>query len=374
MRALFLTPGPQDGGAERCFTTICRGAVDAGWDLTVGIGAQPAAAFRDRLQALSIVPIEGLVSSSPWAVVSALRSRERLLLLCKGRRFDVVWFALPWATVAIAERTTLANLGVPVVSSFFSVDPQLAQKARRVVDRWTWHVGTQSLTVQCAADRELVAEAFRWPREEIAVIPPTNVASVGVSMSKSSARAALKTPGDRFVVATLARLEPEKALHRLVRIAAESSSSLPHAVFLVGGEGSERPALQAAIDRLGLGERVRLLGLVDSSTLLAAADAFVLPSAHEGMPLSILEALRAHVPVVASRVGGIPEMLEDGQSGELVSASVSREVVKALEAIATHPVPPSELRRRADRVRRLYSAEEALAKTLAVISRGSSGT
>src|SRR4029079_9272468 len=85
------------------------------------------------------------------------------------------------------------------------------------------------------------------------------------------------------------------------------------------GDGPDRAAIEQRRDALGLADRVELLGeLADVSEHLAAADAFVLPTLWEGLPYSILEAMAAALPVVASRVGGIPEEGGDGQTGLLV--------------------------------------------------------
>jgi glycosyltransferase involved in cell wall biosynthesis len=114
---------------------------------------------------------------------------------------------------------------------------------------------------------------------------------------------------------TTARLDAQKGLLHLV----EAARAVPAAVFLIAGEGPERTDLEAAARRSAVEDRVRLLGPRDDvPALLAACDVFVLPSLFEGAPLAILEAMAAGRPVVASRIGGVDELLLDGVTGLLV--------------------------------------------------------
>ncbi len=111
---------------------------------------------------------------------------------------------------------------------------------------------------------------------------------------------------------------------------------------LIVGEGPDRAALEAEIRRLGIGDRVRLVGeRRDVPELLAGADLFVLPSASEGMPVSVLEAMAAGLPVVGSRVGGVPELVVDGETGLLVEPGDPEALAAAIGRLVADP----ELRR-----------------------------
>jgi len=124
-------------------------------------------------------------------------------------------------------------------------------------------------------------------------------------------------PGWPLVVG-VGRLDPQKGFDVLVEAAARLNGGSPP-VVLICGEGPARPDLEDRIHALGLGGRVRLLGnRKDAKALIAAADAFCMPSRWEGSPLALHEALAAGRPVVAAAVGGIPELLTFGQAGLLV--------------------------------------------------------
>jgi glycosyltransferase involved in cell wall biosynthesis len=108
----------------------------------------------------------------------------------------------------------------------------------------------------------------------------------------------------------------------------------PALQLFIAGEGAERPRLEAQIARLGVGERVRLLGSLPNSQLGAwynAADLFLLPSSREGLPNALLEALACGTPALATAVGGIPEVLEGAsEAGELLADRTVPAIVEAL--------------------------------------------
>lgn len=157
------------------------------------------------------------------------------------------------------------------------------------------------------------------------------------------------------IVLTVARLHPQKGLRYLIAAAAR----VPQATFVLAGDGPERRALETQVAELGLGERVIFLGhRQDIPHLLAGCDLFVLPSLFEGLPLSILEAMAAGKPVIATAVGGTGEAVTHGVTGLLVPAS---DPAALAEAIQTLLADPSRARRLAAagqvRVQQEFSAE-----------------
>jgi glycosyltransferase involved in cell wall biosynthesis len=121
-------------------------------------------------------------------------------------------------------------------------------------------------------------------------------------------------------------------------------AALPEGSFeaLIVGEGPDRPVVEAEIRRLGLDGRVQLLGeRSDVPALLADSDVFVLSSRSEGLPVSVLEAMAAELPIVASRVGGLGELVVDGETGILVRAGDA----PALAAAVGRLIEDRDLRR-----------------------------
>lgn len=135
-----------------------------------------------------------------------------------------------------------------------------------------------------------------------------------------SLREELGLPPGTLLVASAGRLSPEKNYGGLVRVAGKVAEKEPGAVFIVFGEGALRPELERAVTQAGLSERFLLPGFrPDVPSLLPQVDIFVLPSFTEGLPNVVLEAFAAGRPVVATAVGGTPEVVVDGEGGFLVS-------------------------------------------------------
>ncbi|MBA2614563.1 MAG: glycosyltransferase family 4 protein [Actinobacteria bacterium] len=159
-----------------------------------------------------------------------------------------------------------------------------------------------------------------------------------------------------LVVGTAANLEYWKGLDTLLAALGRAGRPMRLEVY---GDGSSRAELERQARELGLDARFH--GAVDDvRDRLEDLDVFVLPSRAENFPISLLEALAAALPVVATRVGGIPEMVEDGRTGLLVEPDDSAALASALDRLATN----EEERRRlgcagAERARTVYDADEA---------------
>jgi len=127
--------------------------------------------------------------------------------------------------------------------------------------------------------------------------------------------------------------------HRgFLRAAAKLASRIPSIEFVLVGDGPLRSGLEELTSSLGLGARVRFLGeRHDMAAILASIDISVLFSVSESMPNVVLEGMAAGVPVVASRVGGNPEVVQDGATGLLVKQGDEEELVEALATLVERP-------------------------------------
>ncbi len=136
----------------------------------------------------------------------------------------------------------------------------------------------------------------------------------------------LAIPDGVPVVTQIGNLKPQKAPLDFVRMAAIVASTHPKAHFVMAGDGPLRPMVESLATDLGIAERLHLPGWWhDVPALLASTDVAVLTSRHEGLPRSVVEALAAGIPVVATAVDGTPEVLHDGINGFLASpADVER--------------------------------------------------
>jgi glycosyltransferase involved in cell wall biosynthesis len=121
------------------------------------------------------------------------------------------------------------------------------------------------------------------------------------------------------VVGMVARLDLQKGFEYLLRAARELCATFPTLKVVIVGEGPDRQAIENMVQRFGLQSNVILAGQhSDMPGIYAAMDIFVLPSLNEGLPMTILEAMAASRPVIATRVGAIPKVIKDGDTGLLV--------------------------------------------------------
>lgn len=137
-----------------------------------------------------------------------------------------------------------------------------------------------------------------------------------------------------FLVGFVGRLVPIKNPEAFIAVAREVVSQMPSVRFAFVGEGPERSKLESLRDQWGLNDSVCFVGFrQDMPGVYASLDALVLPSIHEGMPMTILEALAAGVPVVASRVGAVADVITDGETGILVDQGNQRELCSGVMRI-----------------------------------------
>jgi len=165
-------------------------------------------------------------------------------------------------------------------------------------------------------------------------------------------------PPGEVRVGAVGRLSPEKGLEVLV----EALGAVPRCRLVLVGEGPERPKLEELVQTLGLGERVDFAGWVDPPwTATWAFDVLAMPSFMEGFPLVIVEAMLAGIPVVASAVGGIPEIVVEGETGLLVPPNDAAALAHALRRIADDAELRGEMAARC----RALALEHFTARTMA---------
>jgi glycosyltransferase involved in cell wall biosynthesis len=198
---------------------------------------------------------------------------------------------------------------------------------------------------------ELLADGV--PQERLHVVPNA-YGEGGGRLVRTAARQQLGVPAEAVRIGWVGRLSKEKGPDTAVRALAELGDSSVSLSFI--GDGPERPRLEALAARLGVADRITWHGVVpDAGKLAAAFDLFLLTSRTEGTPMVLFEAMAAEVPIVATRVGGVPDVV--GDAALLVPADDASAVAGAL------------LRTRSDRdgaMRRAAAARERLARVFAL--------
>jgi glycosyltransferase involved in cell wall biosynthesis len=302
---------------------------------------QHEGAWLPRVEAVAPVtafPIHGF--AHPGTLVRAAGFAQ----WCRARRIAVVQacdfyanaFALPAAAFA----------GVPVrIGSRRELNPDKSA-AQIALQRQTYRFAHKIVANSRAASRQLASEGIAADR--IQIIPN------GVN---AGANATVTRTGPVTTILTVANLRAEKAHEVLLAAAAELRPRYPYLRYRIAGDGPRLAELKALASSLGLDGTVRFLGHREEvPALLHDADVFVLPSRSEAFPNGAIEAMAAGLPVVASRVGGLLDLIDDGRTGLLVRPDDPGALAGAIESLVLSPERAGMLGAAArDEVARSYS-------------------
>lgn len=244
---------------------------------------------------------------------------------------------------------------------------------RQVANRLLSRVPSRVFSVSDDLRVHLTREGF--PERQVQVIlNGIPMSATPLPAARREARMRLGLEPEHVVIGSVARLDPVKDFRTLVRAFDDVHRVLPHSRLVIIGDGPERDRLEGEIARMGLTDSVILTGLrQDVPSLLPALDIFANSSIFEGVSLTVLEAMAAAVPVVATRVGGTPEVVVDGETGRLVPARDVQAMAEALLSIATDAGTAARLaaggRRRAER----HFSIERMVDQYAAVYRDSGG-
>ena len=256
----------------------------------------------------------------------------RLVRLLRRQRPDVVHTYL--IVASLYGRLAAFAAGVPVVLAAEQNVYEHKPRRHALMER-ALAVRTYRIVACCRTVGEFYRRQTGVPVEKIEVI--YNAVRFGQLPSdgdRAPARARLGLPDDALVLGTLGRLTEQKGQRTLLQAVARLAARRPRLVLFLAGQGPLRSALVAEAERLGISQRVRFLGVRrDRDTLFAAMDLFVLPSRWEGLSLALVEAMGAGRPVVATRVGGNPEVVTDGETGLLVPPDDPAALADALDGL-----------------------------------------
>lgn len=173
---------------------------------------------------------------------------------------------------------------------------------------------------------------------------------------------------EAMVVGSIGSLTQEKGHGDLITAVAAISKKFPEMILLLVGDGKEREKLEKMVHRLGMTDKTIFAGTrKDIPAILSILDLFVLPSLMEGLPMALLEAQAAQVPVVATSVGAIPRVIEDNVTGVLVPPRNAEAISQAMIRLLSEKESSREMARRGlERVRRCFSAEKMASKYLSL--------
>ena len=291
----------------------------------------------------------------------------RLRKILKIERPDVIharnWGSWPDPMLA----RLMVSPRLPFVFSFHGLTTtERMPRRRRIACRILARMTTEVLVVSEPSGR-MLARDIGLPAERISMIP--NGVDTG-QFCPAPPRPARK----QVVLGTAGGLKPVKNHALLIRVLADLTAAGQDCELRIAGDGPERENLERLIARLGLTGRANLIGQCsDMPAFLADLDVFVLPSDSESHPNALLEAMACGLPCVATSVGGVPDVLDDGAVGVLVSPGQASEISAAIADLVRQPERRQALGAAArDRVCDLYDLDrmvEAYAKMYRRLSR-----
>ena len=324
MRVMHVIDTMGHGGAESLIVEHVR---HAGPGVTSVICAiNRGGASLDAAQALgaSVHVLSGGSRAGRWGRLAALMRAERVDAV-NAHNPTGAFYAAPAALaggVRVVLRTEHSIHYPGRHSSFYPlIEAATTLLTRRVV-------------CVCRAVLESHVSRLPWAARRFVTVA-NGVSSAPHTRPRGETRAALGLPPGARVALSVGSLTRQKAQHLLLEAFATAAAGVPEAWLLLAGDGPLRPRLEARIAELGLGDRVRLLGpRHDVADLVEACDLFVLSSVREGLPVTVLEAMRGGRAAIATRIGGCAEAVLDGVTGRIVPvedvAALSAALAEAL--------------------------------------------
>jgi glycosyltransferase involved in cell wall biosynthesis len=328
VRILFLSTSMGMGGAESQLLSAARVMLARGHEVVI-VSLLPLGPMGVQAQSLGI-RTESL--EMPRGVPDP-RGLLRLARLVQEWRPDVVHSHMVHANL-LARALRLVAPVPALVSTIHNISEggRLRMAAYRLTNRLVDHM---TIVSQAAADRFIREKIV--PRRLLTVVP-NGVDAETVRRVPAGAREALRRSlgiEDRFAWLAVGRFEVAKDYPNMLRAFGLARERHPESVLLLVGRGSLQSETAALAQGLGLGEAVKFLGVrEDVPVVMSAAEAYVMSSAWEGMPMVLLEAGAAGLPIVATRVGGNHEVVLDGESGFLVPSRDATALGSAMVGLA----------------------------------------
>jgi len=263
---------------------------------------------------------------------SDIRVIPRLVGIMRSGKFDIVHTHMFASNFLGRVAAILA--GVPVIVSTVQLIAEREKWWEILLDRALQVKTDVMITSSEAVRRSFIKRGIR--EDKIVTIYNGIDFSRFDSIDRTRARDKIRREFDLddsiYLVGTVARLQRVKGIECLIEAAKHVMEGIPDARFLIVGDGPQKAELEYRIKQLGLSSRFIFAGTRgDVPAILSALDLFVLPSLSEALGIAVIEALLMQVPVVATNVGGVPEIVKSGETGLLVSP---KDPIRLGEAIA----------------------------------------
>jgi N-acetyl-alpha-D-glucosaminyl L-malate synthase BshA len=341
-----ITCYPTYGGSGAVATELGLELARRGHDIHFISYASPfrLRGFAERVTFHEVVTANyPLFEQSPYALALAVKQHEVAL----REQLDLmhVHYAIPHATTAWLAKQMLADeRDLKVLTTLHGTDITLVGQDPSYFSSTKFSIErSDAVTAVSAFLRDETYKSFGCVNCDLRVIPNFISPAEYHAATDERGRRALAPAGNKVLV-HISNFRPVKRVLDVVRIFAGVRKVMP-ATLIMAGDGPDRDAAEAEVDRLKLTRDVRFLGRVeDVAEVLRGADLFLLPTQSESFGLAALEAMACGVPVIATRAGGIPEVVVDGETGVLAEPGAVDAMVDAALSILKDPKRQQRMR------------------------------
>ena len=334
MRILMVVR-PASGGMKEHVLTLCRGLAARGHVVEIAAAATSEITDAARSAGITVHEIPLVGPLNPVRDPLAVRVLSRLI---HAGGYDIVHahgFKAGFIG-RLAVRVACGSSMPFVVTAHNHVltrtDTSAAARWRyRAVERSLERYVTRYIAVSKSIGRELI-DSYNLPADKVVVVPNgVDVTPFLSEQDSSLARGSLGVPVDAPVVGLAARFSAQKGLRDLISAVPELVRRVPGVRVVIGGSGPLESQLRTQAMSLGVSDAIVWPGHVLSMPrFLSALDVFVSPATTEAFGIALIEAAAAGVPTVATRVGGVPEVIIDGETGLLVAPHDSTALAHAI--------------------------------------------
>ncbi len=395
LKILYLITKSNFGGAQRYVFDLATEATKAGHDVAVVFGGSGALQSYLTENAIRTISVDTL--GRDVNVLSDLKSFFFLLKLFGSESPDVIHLnsskmgglgALAgrivngWRHVTEPVYGKRAPMRIIFTGHGWAWNEERSDTERFIIGIFHWltiELAHTTIAVSKRTRDQVAVLPFAWHKLEVVhngrspIESRTKDDSYGIIFGEE--RKKWLTPTPTAIIGTIAELHKSKGLSYAIEGFALLKKQRPNErlIFvIIGEEGSERAPLEALIKKFNLTDTVFIAGRKENAaTLLSAFDIFLLPSITEAFPYVILEAGNAGLPVIATAVGGIPEVIDDMQSGILIQSRNGSEVARAITYLIDNPERRAELGRvLKERIRDRFSVEHMAKQTFALYNEG----
>ena len=344
MKILYVITKSNWGGAQRHVFDIALNSKKIGHEVVVALGGDGMLSSRLKTEGITTVTIGSM--KRDINVMNDASSFGDIFKLIRKEKPDILHLHSPKAAGlgSFAGRLLrIRQIIVTVHGWTFNENRPLHEKILIAFFSWLTMIFS-TRTVLISEIEMSQALLFPFVSKKLRMIPLGINAPVFMSKSSTDIFIREKTGElpqtgrqQKTIVGTIAELHHNKGLTYAIEAMAKLVPHFPSILFLIIGEGEDRSALELLIAKKKLQKNVILAGYIENAAqYLKAFTIFLLPSLKEGLPYTLLEAGYAGLPVVATTVGGIPEIIDDMHSGVLIQPKKSDEIFHALEFLIRH--------------------------------------